>query len=80
MFIENQKPRVLLLLRVSTAKQANGNDAFDILVAFKLDRTDRKGNETTNFVTNLLEKGIRVFTVVEGEIATATLENELKGS
>ena len=126
---ENTKPRALLLLRVSTAKQANGNDdcllpvqqekcvalceqngwgiidtitetksaykngmyeresiidisnrtsnnEFDVLVAFKLDRIGRKGNETTNFITGLLEKGIRVFTVVEGEITADSFEDE----
>ncbi len=126
---ENTKPRALLLLRVSTVKQANGNDdcllpvqqekcvalceqngweiidtitetksaykngmyeresiidisnrtsnnEFDILVAFKLDRIGRKGNETTNFIISLLEKGIRVFTVVEGEITADSFEDE----
>ncbi len=127
---ENTKPRALLLLRVSTAKQANGNDdcllpvqqekcvalceqngweivgtinetksayknsmfdresirdisnradkgEFDILVAFKLDRIGRKGIETVFFINNLIEKGIRVFTATEGEIATGSLENDL---
>lgn len=126
---KNTKPRVLLLLRVSTSKQANGNEdcllpvqqekctalceqngweivgtitetksaykngmyeresiidienradngEYDILVAFKLDRIGRKGNETTHFITSLLEKGIRVFTVVEGEITADSFEDE----
>ncbi len=129
MFIENQKPRALLLLRVSTAKQANGNDdcllpvqqekctslceekgweivdtitetksayknrmfdreairdifnraendEFDILVAFKFDRIGRKGNETTNFIMQLLEKDVRVYTVTEGEIKANGFEEE----
>ena len=133
MFIENTKPRALLLLRVSTAKQANGDDdcllpvqqekctalceengweivdiitetksayknsmlereairdianradkgEFDILVTFKFDRIGRKGIETVFFINNLIEKGIRVFTATEGEIATGSLENEFKGS
>lgn len=127
MFIENTKPGGLLLLRVSTAKQANGDDdcllpvqqekctalceengweiidiitetksayknsmlereairdianradkgEFDILVTFKFDRIGRKGIETTNFIMQLLEKDVRVYTVTEGEVKANDFE------
>lgn len=130
MIITNEKPRALLLLRVSTAKQVNGNDDcplpiqqekcvalceqngwniidiinesksgyknaiyereaieqverhviekdFDILVVFKYDRIGRTGVETANFIMNLLNEGIRVYSATEGEITNDTFEGEL---
>ena len=53
------------------------NGEFDILVVFKLDRLGRRGVETANFIMNLLDAGIRIYSATEGEISNDTFEGKL---